>query len=157
MEYILPNNAKLGREVLNAEARRTRRWRGVDPVKYSLRNLSVLRASALNGTLLVATLSAAFAQQPEMGQLDASPSLFTVMAAINAARSMTCRSIPPIIIRCAKPSAMSWLKKNIPSLAAIKAFYVKHPGVDSYISFAITCEGPPNFVIRKKDMEVPPD
>ncbi len=105
--------------------------------------------------ILLATLTcAAFAQQPELGQLDASPALFTVMAAINAAGYDT--QIDSTNNHPLRKSVRDELaKKNIPSLTALKAFYAKHPGIDSYISFAITCEGPPTFAIRKRDMEVP--
>lgn len=51
----------------------------------------------------------------------------------------------------------SLAKMNIPSLPALKDFFAKHNQISPYISFALTCEGPPNFVIRKREMEVPPD
>ncbi len=48
-------------------------------------------------------------------------------------------------------------KTNIPSLPALKEFFAKHNQISPYISFALTCDGPPGFVIRKRDIEVPPD
>ena len=52
-------------------------------LRSSRRILGVLRASASKIALLAAMLTcSAYAQQTEMGQLDASPSLFTIMAAI---------------------------------------------------------------------------
>ena len=142
--------------MFTAERRRGGENAELDPVKCSPRILRFLRASALKSLFLAVTLTAAFAQQPEMGQLDASPSLFTVMAALNAAGYDTqADSTNNHPLRKAVRDELA--KKNIPSLPAIKAFYAKHPGIDSYISFAITCEGPPTFAFRKRDMEVPPD
>jgi tetratricopeptide (TPR) repeat protein len=114
-----------------------------------LRNCHLLAA-------VLAAAAAAFAQQPEMGQLDASPTLFTVMAAVNAAGYDTQIDSPnnhPL--RKAVREALA--KKSIPSLPAIKEFFAKHSQIDAYISFAITCEGAPNFAIRKRETEVPPD
>ncbi len=48
-------------------------------------------------------------------------------------------------------------KSSIPSLPALKEFFAKHNQISPYISFAITCDGPPTFAIRKRDIEVPPD
>jgi tetratricopeptide (TPR) repeat protein len=48
-------------------------------------------------------------------------------------------------------------KANPPSLAALKEFFAKHNQISPYISFALTCEGPPAFAIRKRETDVPPD
>ncbi len=99
---------------------------------------------------------AAFAQQPELGQLDASPTLFTVMAALNAAGYDSLIDSPhnsPL----RKEVRDELAKMNIPSLTAIKDFYAKHNQISPYISYALTCEGPPSFNIKKRDLEVPPD
>ena len=48
-------------------------------------------------------------------------------------------------------------KMNIPSLPALKEFFAKHNQISPYISFALTCDGPPGFAIRKREMDVPPD
>jgi tetratricopeptide (TPR) repeat protein len=91
-----------------------------------------------------------------MGQLDASPALFTVMAAVNAAgydAGLDSPSNSPL----RKNVRDAIAKMNIPSLPALKDFYSKHPQISPYISFAITCEGAPSFAIRKRDIEVPPD
>lgn len=98
----------------------------------------------------------AFAQQPELGQLDASPTLFTVMAAINAAGYDAWMESPhnsPL----RKQVRDAIAKMNVPSLPALKDFYAKHTQISPYVSFALTCEGPPTFAIRKRDVEIPPD
>src|SRR5205807_7191110 len=61
----------------------------------------------------------------EPGQLDASPSLFTVMAAINAAgydADLASPSNHPVRMAIRQELA----KRNIPSLTAIKEFVAKH-------------------------------
>ena len=82
--------------------------------------------------------------------------MFTVMAAINAAGYDTLLDSPhnsPLRKQVRDEIA----KMNVPSLPALKEFFAKHNQISPYISFAITCEGPPTFAIRKKDIEVPPD
>jgi tetratricopeptide (TPR) repeat protein len=112
--------------------------------------------SGIVALAILATGCVAFGQQPELGQLDASPTLFTVMAAMNAA-GYDAQIDSPNNHPLRKAVRDELAKKNIPSLVALKAFYAKHPNIDPYISFALTCEGPPNFVIKKRDIEVPPD
>ncbi len=105
---------------------------------------------------ILAATGAAFAQQPELGQLDASPTLFTVMAAINAVGYDTLLdSAHNHPLRKAVREAIA--KTDIPSLPALKEFFAKHNQISPYISFALTCDGPPSFVIRKRDIDVPPD
>ncbi len=105
---------------------------------------------------ILAAAGAAFAQQPELGQLDASPTLFTVMAAVNAA-GYDSMIDSPSNSALRKRVRETLAKTNIPSLPALKSFFAKHNQISPYISFALTCEGPPNFVIRKRDIEVPPE
>jgi tetratricopeptide (TPR) repeat protein len=102
------------------------------------------------------------AQQAPLGQLDASPTLFTVMAAINAAgydAGIDSPSNHPL----RKAIRDELAKRNIPSLAALKQFYAKHrmrtdtAELGQYISFALSCAGPPTFEIAKREVEVPPD
>lgn len=99
---------------------------------------------------------AAFGQAPELNQLDASPALFTVMAAINAA-GYDVDLDSPLSHPLRKAVREELAKRKIPSLTEIKEFYAKHPQVNQYFSFAITCDGPPNFSIKKRDVEIPPD
>lgn len=101
-------------------------------------------------------------QQPPLGQLDASPTLFTVMAAINAAGYDDGIDLPtshPL----RKSIREELAKRNLSSLPALKDFYAKHrkrtdaAELGQYISFALTCSGPPDFAIKKREVEVPPD
>ena len=105
---------------------------------------------------------AAHAAPAETGQLDASPSLFTVMAAINAAGYDADLGSPtnsPLRMAIRQELA----KRNIPSLPAIKDFVAKHKHRDEtaelgqYISFALSCAGPPNFAFKQRDVDIPPD
>ncbi|HWB87102.1 MAG TPA: tetratricopeptide repeat protein [Bryobacteraceae bacterium] len=111
--------------------------------------------------ILLFALSAQ-AAKPERGQLDASPGLFTVMAAINAAGYSADLSSPlnhPL--RDAIRAELA--KRKIPSLPALKQFFEQHrqandtAELSQYISFALTADGPPNFEIKMRDVEVPPD
>ena len=78
------------------------------------------------------------------------------MAAVNAAGYDTLIDSPSnSLLR--KRVRDSIAKMNIPSLPALKEFFAKHNQISPYISFAITCDGPPGFGIRKRDIEVPPD
>jgi len=119
----------------------------------------------LNRFVLPAILAASLiarAAPAELGQLDASPTLFTVMAAINAAgydADLTSTNNHPLRNQIRAELA----KKNIPSLADLKEFVQKHHLRDGgaelgqYISFALTASGPPDFAIKMRDVDVPPD
>src|SRR5437868_10298789 len=98
----------------------------------------------------------------ERGQLAASPSLFTVMAAINAAGYSADLSSPTNHpLRAAVRAELA--KRNIPSLAGIKDFFDRHRQkndtleLSQYISFALSCSGPPAFTFTQRDVEIPPD
>ncbi len=113
--------------------------------------------SAILGAAL--TLPAAPA---DLGQLDGSPTLFTVMAAINAAGYSADLSSPnnhPL--REAVRAELA--KRNIPSLPALKEFFDRHrkrtdsQELSQYISFALTAGGPPNFAIKQREVDIPPD
>ncbi len=119
----------------------------------------------MNRLVLPAILAVAFlahAEQQELGQLDASPTLFTVMAAINAAGyDADLASLNNSPLRDAVRAELA--KRNIPSLPALKEFFEKHRRrtdtleLSQYISFALTAKGPPNFAITQRDVEIPPD
>ena len=110
-------------------------------------------------------LAAAFsarAQTGETGQLDASPTLFTVMAAINAAGYNADLSSPnnhPLRAQIRAELA----KQDLPSLAAIKNFFEQHrkpsdtEELAQYISFALAAGPPPAFALKVRDLELPPD
>jgi tetratricopeptide (TPR) repeat protein len=98
----------------------------------------------------------------ELGQLDASPTLFTVLAAINAAGYSADLASPnnhPIRDEIRAELA----KRNIPSLPAIKDFFERHrkrtdvAELGQYVSFALTVSGPPNFPFKERDVDIPPD
>jgi tetratricopeptide (TPR) repeat protein len=119
----------------------------------------------LKSFVFPALLAAAFlarGQQSELGQLDASPTLFTVMAAINSAGYDADLASPnnhPL--RNAIRAEIA--KRNVPSLVALKDFFKDHRKRDEtaelsqYVSFALTASGPPDFAIRKREIEIPPD
>jgi tetratricopeptide (TPR) repeat protein len=124
------------------------------------------RISPIAGVLLALSLSgpgrAQTAQTSDTGQLDASPTLFTVMAAINAAgynADINSPSNHPLRERIRAELA----KQNIPSLPAIKAFFDRHrqsndtDELSQYISFGLTAGPPPDFTFKVRDSDVPPD
>ena len=101
---------------------------------------------------------AAYAQQ---SQLDGSPTLFTVMAALNMTGYDTDLDSPnnsPL----RKAVRAELAKQNIPSLPVIKEFVAAHRKRDAnddlgqYISYALSIGPPPDFVL-KRGPEVPPD
>lgn len=105
----------------------------------------------------------AIAQQPQQqGQLDGSETLFTVLAAINAAgydADLTSAANHPLRKQIREILA----GKNLESLEELKRFVAAHHQKDSgaelsqYVSFALTLEGPPDFKFRVKPNEIPPD
>jgi TolA-binding protein len=116
--------------------------------------------------LLLATISAvAFAQTapraPE-NQLDGSQTLFTVLAAINAAGyDADLDSAANATLRKQVRDILA--AKHLDSVDALKKFFETHrqPSADAelsqYISFALTLEGPPDFQYRMKPEEIPHD
>jgi TolA-binding protein len=111
---------------------------------------------------ILATATVAQAAPAETGQLDASPSLFTVMAAINAAGYDADLASPnnhPI--RNAIRDEIA--KRKPPSLERIKEFVAQHKRsndtaeLSQYISFALSSSGPPNFEFKQRDVDIPPD
>jgi tetratricopeptide (TPR) repeat protein len=113
-------------------------------------------------TVLLLAAIPVLAMPADSGQLDASPSLFTVMAAINAAGYKAEWSSPnnhPIRFAVQEELA----KRNIPSLGPLKEFFESHrkrtdgQELSQYISFALSCKGPPAFEFSTRDVEVPPD
>jgi tetratricopeptide (TPR) repeat protein len=99
---------------------------------------------------------------PEPGQLDASPSLFAVMAAINAAGYDADLDSP------ANDPLRALVRREVaarrpPSLAALREFFEQHrqkdwtEEVSQYISFALCVHGPPDFKYRFLLNQLPPD
>ena len=114
---------------------------------------------------LLATAAVAAAQParpPERGQLDSDITLFTVMAAINAAgydHGLESSSANP---------ARAALRKDLeafqgPSLTLLRNFYQQHKLADpvqdvaQYVSVALQSEGPPEFKFRVPYGEISPD
>jgi tetratricopeptide (TPR) repeat protein len=113
-------------------------------------------------TLLLLAALPALAAPADSGQLDASPSLFAVMAAINAAGYKADWASPnnhPI--RAAIQAELA--KREIPSLGPLKEFFESHrkrtdgQELSQYLSFALSCTGPPTFEFAIRDVEIPPD
>ena len=109
--------------------------------------------------IMALTVPAALSQE---GQLDASPGLFTVMAAINAVGYSADLSSPSNHpLRDAIRAELA--KRNIPSLPAIKAIFDQHRKTDDtaelsqYISFALAVGGPPDFGVKLRNVDMPPD
>lgn len=139
------------------------------------------RANSFTALLLVASLSPclSFAQkaaapvapparpsapQPVegQGQLDASPSLFAVLTAINAAgydANLDSPTNSPL-----RAAVRKWVEaKQPPSLRRLKQFFADHhqsdPNADlsQYISFGLASSGPPDFQPLLPDNQQPPD
>ncbi len=120
----------------------------------------------MNRTLsLLAVLAILASQAPAdepQGQLDGSRTLFSVLAAINAAgydADLASPANSPLrqIIR------REIAAKKPPVLDDLKYFYTKHRRPDpsrdlsQYVSFALSVKGPPDFEYKFRKIELPPD
>ena len=101
-------------------------------------------------------------QQAKEGQLDGSQTLFTVLAAINAAgydANLDSNANSPVRNEVREAIA----QKHLDSVDALKKFMADHrqddPGAElnQYISFALSLQGPPDFQFWMPPQEVPPD
>ena len=98
----------------------------------------------------------------EGGQLDANPTLFAVMAAINAA-GYDAEVSSPNNSPLRQAIRQELAHANVPSLAPLKAFYAAHrqdnatADLSQYISFALSVDGPPAFALKHRGAETPPD
>jgi tetratricopeptide (TPR) repeat protein len=96
----------------------------------------------------------------QQGQLDASPSLFTVMAALNMA-GYNADLDSPNNSPLRKEVRAELAKRDIPSLALIKEFVARHRKANDtdelgqYISFALCIGPPPDFTLQR-DADIPP-
>ena len=96
------------------------------------------------------------------GQLDASPALFTVMAAINAVgydADLESPSNSPL-----RQTMRRWVAaKAPPSLAELRRFFLDHRQADpvaelsQYVSFALSVQDPPEFGWRYRIADLAPD
>ena len=119
----------------------------------------------IRSILFLGVVGAALAQaqvQPQQGQLDASPALFTVLAAINAAgydADLDSNANSPIRKQVRDMIAA----KHLSSVEALQKFFAAHrqqnqnAELNQYISFALTLDGPPDFQSRMKPEEIPLD
>jgi TolA-binding protein len=118
-------------------------------------------AVRLFGGIVALLLYLGPAYAAEQGQLDGSLSLFTVLAAINAAgydAEIDSTSNSPVREAVRRELAA----KSIPCLDELKRFVRDHHQADStaelsqYISFGLVVDGPPSFRYRLKQNELPP-
>src|SRR5689334_5598305 len=105
---------------------------------------------------------AARAHADERGQLDASPTLFTVMAAINAA-GYDAELASPNNHPLRNGVRQAIAAKNPACLAELRKFYRDHrqdsdtATLSQYISFALAVDGLPNFAFKGRAVDFPPD
>ena len=130
------------------------------------RHAGIGRASRKNGVLsrffALLLLGSGAVRAAEPNQLDASPALFAVLAAINAAGYDADLSSPanhPLRETVRRELAA----RHVPSLEEIKSFFARHRQKDpsaelsQYVSFALSVDGPPNFKYRFLTYQLPPD
>ncbi len=100
--------------------------------------------------------------QTQEGQLDGSQTLFTVLAAINAAgydANLDSNANSPV----RKQVRDAIAGKHLASVDALKKFVADHHQDDpeaefsQYISFALSLQGPPDFQFWLPSQEIPPD
>lgn len=120
------------------------------------------RAIRLLPLSLLVVLPAFPQAPPQTGQLDASPSIFAVLAAVNAAgydAEIDSASNHPL--RKALRDHLAGQK--LESVDALKRFFRDHrkadPGAElsQYISFALVLNGPPDFSFKYSVSALPPD
>jgi tetratricopeptide (TPR) repeat protein len=98
----------------------------------------------------------------ERGQLDANPTLFAIMAAMDATGlGMAPDSPSNHPLRAAVRAEIA--KRNVPSLADLKHYFTikrqKNDGLEfsQYVSFSLSAGGPPDFRLGGRDIDLPPD
>jgi tetratricopeptide (TPR) repeat protein len=127
--------------------------------------LGVFLGAPLAALVPVALVFSALAQaqpQPPEAQLDGSETLFTVLAAINAAgydANLDSNANSPV----RKQVRDILAQKQLDSVAALKKFFAEHrqetpdAELNQYISFALSLQGPPDFQFWMPSQEIPPD
>ena len=127
--------------------------------------LKMFEAESLSRFAFCAILAMALAARaaaPQPGQLDANITLFTVMAAINAA-GYDADLASPTNHPLRQAIRAELAKRKIDCLPELKKFFdVHHKKNDTlelsqYISFALAVQGPPTFRFHSRDVEIPPD
>src|SRR3984885_2646113 len=121
--------------------------------------LALARLFALTILLCTAVLAQ---PQPQEDQLDGSQTLFTVLAAINAAgydANLDSNANSPL----RKQIRDAIAARHLDSVEVLKKFVANHrledPEADfsQYVSFALSVQGPPDFQLSMPSQEVPPD
>lgn len=129
---------------------------------FGRRNGWLAGGKTAGATVVLCCALTASAQNTESGQLDASPTLFTIMAALNATgynADLASSMNSPLRNRVRAELA----KEEIPSLAKIKAFIDRHPKqsdaeeLAQYISFGLFTGPPPTFTFKTRDLDLPPE
>jgi tetratricopeptide (TPR) repeat protein len=126
--------------------------------------LALVRLLALTACLAAVVSPALLEaqQQPQEGQLDGSQTLFTVLAAINAAgydANLDSNANSPL----RKQVRDAIAARHLDSVEALKKFFADHHQEDpeaelsQYISFALSLQGPPDFQFWMPSQEIPPD
>ncbi len=116
--------------------------------------------------VLVAAVFAASVASPQVpqpgGQLDASPALFALLCAVNAAgydAELDAASTHPLRRSIRQEIA----KRNPSTVPDIRAFMAKHRQQDAnwdlrlYVAYALMVDGPPRFKFRFPAYQLPPD
>jgi len=135
------------------------------PPRFKIRYTGSIQGKRLRRFLVPALLIFALGSRStpaERGQLDFSPSLFTVMAAINAAgydAEIDSTNNDPLRGQIRKAVESS----HAPVIADLKQFFSDHRLPDAtaelgqYVSLALSVDGPPDFKFRYREVELPPD
>jgi tetratricopeptide (TPR) repeat protein len=95
-------------------------------------------------------------------QLDASPTIFTVMAAMDAA-GIGIDPASPANVPLRSQVRDEILKRDVPSLVELKKFFAIHRQkndtleLNQYISWALSVGPAPDFDARHRDVDLPPD
>ncbi len=111
---------------------------------------------------VAAALISAPSAPAQHGSIDANESLFTVMAAINAA-GYDAELDSPTNHPLRKQIRSYLANRNLASAERLKEFYsgvkLDNEAADlgQFISFALVCDGPPGFGFETLDFDMPPD
>jgi tetratricopeptide (TPR) repeat protein len=140
----------------------TREWEKRDPVHCKRIQMSLRPFMPTILLALPAMLSMPVRAQAPGGQLDASPALFSVLAAINAAgydAELASPNCHPL-----RAAVRKWIEaRNPKSLPRLRKFVEAHRQANAtaelgqYVSYALSVDGPPSFKPRYSPAQMPPD
>lgn len=124
--------------------------------------MQLMRSAPFAALAACLLLSPSVSPAQETGQLDSNPSLFSVLAALNAAgfdADLNSQSNSQVRIGVRKYLS----GKNLPSVVEIRR-YIRDHRLDGdtallsrYISFALCIENPPEFKFRYRTNDLPPE